>query len=147
MYGFTAKSSIRPSSTMSLINKINTLLRQIQMCVIIANRLERMSVPLHIVESTVFLMFLFQDDVFRILYHGGLHTKFYIIAIQGVDQANQIMDHLFCNHFSRKLQKSGLRKVVREIWFKKSGWRKVVDQKKRWFYTINPHFFRLEKSG
>ena len=22
----------------------------------------------------------------------------------------------------------------------------MVDQKKRWFYTINPHFFRLEKS-
>ena len=37
--------------------------------------------------------------------------------------------------------------MVREIWFKKSGSRKVVDQKKRWFYTINPHFFRLEKSG
>ena len=44
-------------------------------------------------------------------------------------------------------EKSGLRKVVREIWFEKSGLRKVVDQKKRWFYTINPHFFRLEKSG
>ena len=29
----------------------------------------------------------------------------------------------------------------------KSGSRKVVDQKKRWFYTINPPFFRLEKSG
>ena len=37
-------------------------------------------------------------------------------------------------------------KVV-EKWFEKSGSRKVVDQKKRWFYTINPHFFRLEKSG
>ena len=23
----------------------------------------------------------------------------------------------------------------------------MVDQKKRWFYTINPHFFWLEKSG
>ena len=39
-----------------------------------------------------------------------------------------------------------------EIWFEKSGSRKMVrekmvDQKKRWFYTINPHFFRLEKSG
>ena len=39
------------------------------------------------------------------------------------------------------------RKVVREIWFKKSGSRKVVDQKKRWFYTINPHFFWFKKSG
>ena len=39
------------------------------------------------------------------------------------------------------------RKVVREIWFEKSGSRKVVDQKKRWFYTINPHFFWFEKSG
>ena len=34
-----------------------------------------------------------------------------------------------------------------EIWFEKSGSRKVVDQINRWFYTINPHFFRLEKSG
>ena len=53
--------------------------------------------------------------------------------------SHNTFDHLFCNHFSRK--------VVREIWFEKSGLRKVVDQKKRWFYTINPHFFRLEKSG
>ena len=58
--------------------------------------------------------------------------------------------------------------MVREIWFEKSNSRKMidqkkkwfytinpreiwfekmVDQKKRWFYTINPHFFRLEKSG
>ena len=37
--------------------------------------------------------------------------------------------------------------MVREIWFEKSGSRKVVDQKKRWFYTVNPPFFRLEKSG
>ena len=46
--------------------------------------------------------------------------------------------------------------MVREIWFEKrgsensdffSGSRKVVDQKKRWVYTINPPFFRLEKSG
>ena len=28
-----------------------------------------------------------------------------------------------------------------------SGSRKVVDQKNRWVYTINPPFFRLEKSG
>ena len=61
------------------------------MCFIIAKRLETMSAPLRIVESTVFLMFLLQDNVFTILYHGGLHTKFYIIAIQGVDSANQIM--------------------------------------------------------
>ena len=39
------------------------------------------------------------------------------------------------------------RKVVREIWFENSGSRKVVDQKKRWFYTINSHFFLFEKSG
>ena len=25
--------------------------------------------------------------------------------------------------------------------------RKVVDQTKTWFYTVNPPFFRLEKSG
>ena len=38
------------------------------------------------------------------------------------------------------------------IWLEKSGsrnlvWEKVVVQKKRWFYPLNPHFFRLEKSG
>ena len=46
--------------------------------------------------------------------------------------------------------------LVQEIWFKKSGSanldffsgsRKVIDQKKRWVYTINAPFFRLEKSG
>ena len=39
------------------------------------------------------------------------------------------------------------RKVVLEIWFEKSDSRKVVDQKKRWFYTINLHFFWFKKSG
>ena len=41
--------------------------------------------------------------------------------------------------------------MVLEKWFCKlrffSGSRKVVDQKKRWVYTINSDFFRLEKSG
>ena len=32
--------------------------------------------------------------------------------------------------------------MVREIWFEK-----VIDQKKRWFYTINQPFFWFEKSG
>ena len=45
------------------------------------------------------------------------------------------------------LEKSGWRNLVREIWFEKSGSRKVVDQKKRWFYTINLPFFWFEKSG
>ena len=35
--------------------------------------------------------------------------------------------------------------MVREIWFEKSSSRKVVDQKKRWFYTINLPFFWLRK--
>ena len=70
-----------------------------------------------------------------------------IQKLPGIVIRSGAWDHLFCNHFSRKLQKSGQRKVVREIWFEKSGSGKVVDQKKRWFYTINPHFFRLEKSG
>ena len=34
-----------------------------------------------------------------------------------------------------------------KIWFEKSGSRIVVDQKKRWFYTMDLAFFRLEKSG
>ena len=37
--------------------------------------------------------------------------------------------------------------MVREIWFEKSGSRKVVDQKKGWFYSINPPFLWFEKSG
>ena len=41
------------------------------------------------------------------------------------------LGHLFCNHFSK--------------WFKKSGSRKVVDQKTRWIYTINHLFFCLRK--
>jgi hypothetical protein len=55
-------------------------------------------------------------------------------------------------------KKSGSRNLVQEIWFKKSGSRKmvlqtfffsgsikVVDQKKRWVYTIiiNPHFIQV----
>ena len=42
-------------------------------------------------------------------------------------------------------EKSGSRKMVLQTFF--SGLRKVVDQKKRWFYTENKPFFRLEKSG
>ena len=34
-----------------------------------------------------------------------------------------------------------------KTWFETFGSRKVVNQKKRWFYTINLNFFRLEKSG
>ena len=34
-----------------------------------------------------------------------------------------------------------------EIWFEESGSKIVVDQKKRWFYTIDLAFLRLEKSG
>ena len=42
--------------------------------------------------------------------------------------------------------------MVREKWFEKSGSRNLVREKwltrkKRWFYTINPPFSRLEKSG
>ena len=34
-----------------------------------------------------------------------------------------------------------------EIWFEKSGSRKEIDQKKRWFYTINPREIWFDKSG
>ena len=40
-----------------------------------------------------------------------------------------------------------LRNLVWEIWFEKSGSRNLVDQKKRWFCTIDLDFFRLEKIG
>ena len=35
--------------------------------------------------------------------------------------------------------------MVLEIWFEKSGSRKVVDQEKRWLYTINPPFLGWRK--
>ena len=54
---------------------------------------------------------------------------------------------LFCTLDFCSSLKSGWRNLVREIWFKKSGSRKVVDQKKRWFYSINPPFLWFEKSG
>ena len=56
------------------------------------------------------------------------------------------LDHLICDHYSRKVLKSGSRKVVREICFEKSGSRKVVDQKKGGV-ILNPPFFRLDKNG
>jgi hypothetical protein len=49
-----------------------------------------------------------------------------------------------------RFQKSGLRNLVKsgstnsDVF---SASRKVVDQKNRWVYTINPPFSRLEKSG
>ena len=36
--------------------------------------------------------------------------------------------------------------MVLQTWIFFSGSIKLVDQKKRWIYTINPYFFRLEKS-
>ena len=66
------------------------------------------------------------------------------------------MDHLFGNHFSGKMKKSGSRNMVREIWFEKSGLKKMVLQtwifflvqekwlnRKKWVYTINPQFFQV----
>ena len=48
-------------------------------------------------------------------------------------------------------EKSGSRNLVREKRFCKIGFfsasRNVVDQKKMGLYTINPPYFRLEKSG
>ena len=80
---------------------------------------------------------------------------------------HKTLDHLICNHFSRKAQKSGLINLVQEIWFEKnsswifflvrekwltkkkvglyykstisSGWRKMVQQ--------TQIFFWFEKSG
>ena len=45
------------------------------------------------------------------------------------------LDHLIFNHFSRKVQKSGLRNLVRKIWFEKSGWRKMVLQ--TWIFWLS----------
>ena len=49
------------------------------------------------------------------------------------------------------MTKSGLRNLAEKNGSSNldffSGSRKVVDQKKRWVYTINPPFFKLEKSG
>ena len=49
---------------------------------------------------------------------------------------NYTVDLLFCALVFFAV----FRNLVREIWFEKSGSRKVVDQRKRWFYTINPPF-------
>ena len=38
-----------------------------------------------------------------------------------IKQTEKARDHLICNHFSRKVQKSGSRNLVREIWFEKNG--------------------------
>ena len=51
---------------------------------------------------------------------------------------------LFLKGVEKSFEKSGLRKMVLQTWI---FLRKVVDQKKRWVYTINPPFFRLEESG
>ena len=64
------------------------------------------------------------------------------------------LDHLICNYFPRKVQKSGSTNLVREIWFEKScsrimvlqtwisfsGSRKVVDQKKVGLYYKSTFF-------
>ena len=77
------------------------------------------------------------------------------------------MDHLICNHFSRKAQKSGLINLVQEIWFEKnsswifftkkkvglyykstsfSGWGKVVLQTRIFFWFEEPLLYTfLEK--
>ena len=67
------------------------------------------------------------------------------------------ISHLIFNHFSRKVQKSSSRNLVREIWFEKSGSRKVVlktriflmvrekwlTRNKRQVYTIKSTFFQV----
>ena len=51
------------------------------------------------------------------------------------------MDHLFCNHFSRKVQKSGFRKVVlqTQIFFFWST--TFLEPDFLWIYGIKPPFF------
>ena len=48
---------------------------------------------------------------------------------------------ILCSRFLQFLE-IWLRNLVREIWFENSGW-----PEKRWFYTLDLAFFRLEKSG
>ena len=50
------------------------------------------------------------------------------------------MDHLFCNHFSRK--------VVREIWLEKSGWpeKKVVLYYKSTFFLVRDKWLTRKKN-
>ena len=53
----------------------------------------------------------------------------------GVDEmcttSDESVDHLICNHFSRKVQNSGLKTLVREVWFEKSGSKNLV--REIWF--------------
>ena len=81
-----------------------------------------------------------------------MHTPFYFASSVFADfkpgSRNLVQDIWF--------EKFGSKNLVRKIWFKKSGSansdffsgsRKVIDQKNRWVYTINPPFFRFEISG
>ena len=77
------------------------------------------------------------------LYHNGAKHPF-------------ILRPHFLQFLEIWFKKSGSRNMVREIWFEKSGSansdffsgsRKVVDQKNRWVYTINPREIWFEKSG
>ena len=69
-------------------------------------------------------------------------SRWTVWKYQGVDITSS---HLICNHFSWKGYKSGSRKVVWEIWFKKSGSRKVVDQKKKVVLYHKSTFFQVGK--
>ena len=77
------------------------------------------------------------------------HTlKFSFIKTQGTFYSAPSILAVFRNVVREMwFEKSGSRKVVLQTWIFFSGSRKMVDQKNRWVYTINPPFFRLEKSG
>jgi hypothetical protein len=61
-----------------------------------------------------------------------------VILLKRIYNPIMAMDHFICNHFSRKVYKSGSRNQVREIWIEKSGSRKMV---------LQTFFFWFEKSG
>ena len=81
-----------------------------------------------------------------------MHTPFYFASSVFADfkpgSRNLVQDIWF--------EKFGSKNLVRKIWFKKSGSansdffsgsRKVIGQKKGWFYTMNPQEIWFEKSG
>ena len=95
--------------------------------------------PLFLYSHFCEMMWISADpDLCVAILHQG-HIRKWVVGLA--------VDHLICNHFSRKVLKSGLRNLVREKWIFKlgffSGSRKAVDQKKMWVYTINPHFFQV----
>ena len=100
--------------------------------------------------------------IIRLIQGGGMFSymngpSFWFIPLLPHDPVGSIQSILICSTQSmKKNDETDTRAATHpfilcprffqlvEIWFKKSGSRIVVDQKKMWFYAIDLAFFRLE---